>query len=87
MEIKDRLDELEAQLDHMTNRIDHLRDEFVDHIEKENNLKKPLIKDEKIRKAVRAFAEANGLDKVYYSADFVRFSVDPDVSFSFDFYK
>ena len=61
MKTKDRLDELEAQLDHMTNRIDHLRDEFVDHIEKENNLKKPLIKDEKIRKAVKAWADANDI--------------------------
>ena len=47
----------------------------------------PLIKDEKICKAVRAWAEANGLDKVYYSADFVRFSDDPDFSISIDFYK
>ena len=69
MKIKDRLDELEARLDLMTNRIDHLRDEFVDHIEKENNLKEPLIKDEKIRKAVRAWAEACAVEKCHYDGD------------------
>ena len=31
--------------------------------------KEPLIKDEKIRKAVRAWAEANELDEVYLSSN------------------
>lgn len=66
MKTKDRLDELEAQLDHLTNRIDHLRDEFVDHIEKTNRLKEPLIKDENIRKIIRAWADENNTTVVEY---------------------
>lgn len=34
-----------------------LNDEWEDYVQKE-----PLIKDEKVRKAVRAWAEANGID-------------------------
>ena len=68
MKTKDKLDELEAQLDHLTNRIDNLRDEFVDHIEKENNHKERLIKDENICKIIRAWAgENDSMRVVYYS--------------------
>lgn len=66
MKTKDKLDELEAQLNHLTNRIDNLRDKFVSYIEEENKPIKPLIKDEKIRRAVRAWAEANGIERVWH---------------------
>lgn len=36
----------------------------------------PLIKDEKIRKAVRAWAEANGVGAVIYKEDNYRFYAD-----------
>ena len=34
-----------------------------------DDVKEPLIKDEKIRKAVRAWAEANNIRAVYYSPE------------------
>lgn len=34
-----------------------------------DQMKEPLIKDEKIRKAVRAWAEVNSIDRVHYSYD------------------
>ena len=67
MKTKDRLDELEARLDHITNRIDHLRDALVDNIEEVNKLRELMIKDENIRKAVRAWAEINSIEKVLYA--------------------
>lgn len=130
MKTKDRLDEIEAQLDHITNRIDNLRDELVSYNEDKNKTvepkleyepvegekmsineeklemrckqidrrldelerktesigsitatlisnyarescfdepKEPLIKDEKIRKAVRAWAEVNSVEEVLYA--------------------
>ena len=68
MKTKDRLDEIEAQLDHITNRIDNLRDEFIYHIEKENKHKEPLIKDEKIRQCVKLWAYINEFKgKIMYS--------------------
>ena len=42
-------------------KIDALNEEWEDYKPKE-----PLIKDEKIRKAVRAWAEANGFNADYY---------------------
>lgn len=48
------------------------------------NPKQPLIKDEKIRKAVRAWAEANGLKKIYfqYHNDLLYMSFcDPDTDY------
>ena len=49
----------------------------------------PLIKDEKIRKAVRAWAEANGLNAqpIYFSAEYNRFCDAPDFSIAIDFYR
>lgn len=41
-----------------------LNDEWMDYTPR-----KPLIKDEKIRKAVRAWAEANTIRAVYYSPE------------------
>ena len=38
--------------------------------------KEPLIKDEKVRKAVRAWAEANGVGTVLYKEDNYRFYAD-----------
>ena len=46
------------------NSLAELREEWGDYVPKE-----PLIKDEKIRKAVRAWAEANELDEVYLSSN------------------
>ena len=37
----------------------------------------PLIKDEKIRKAVRAWAEANGVEKVTVEKDFSNYTFFP----------
>lgn len=42
--------------------LESLADSFAD-------VKEPLIKDEKIRKVVRAWAEANELDEVYLSSN------------------
>ena len=49
--------------------IDELKEEWEDYAKKE-----PLIKDEKIRKAVRAWAEMLGADKarVVYHAEFIQ---------------
>lgn len=49
----------------------------------------PLIKDEKIRKAVRAWAEANGLDSlpIHYDSIYNRFCDAPDFCVAIDFYK
>lgn len=44
--------------------LSELLDEWEDFAPKE-----PLIKDEKIRKAVRAWAEANNIKAVYYSPE------------------
>lgn len=65
MKTKDKLDELEAQLDHLTNRIDNLRDKFVSYIE-ENKPKEPLIKDEMICKIIRAWVSENDSTRVVY---------------------
>lgn len=46
------------------NSLSELNDEWEDYGPKE-----PLIKDEKIRKAVRAWAEANNIRAVYYSPE------------------
>lgn len=43
------------------NSLAELNEEWEDYKPKE-----PLIKDEKIRKAVRAWAEANGIDRVWH---------------------
>ncbi len=48
----------------MFDSIAELNQEWEDYTQKE-----PLIKDEKIRKAVRAWAEANGIEQVYYLYD------------------
>ena len=48
-----------------------LNSEWEDYAPKE-----PLIKDEKIRKAVRAWAEANGVGVVLYKEDDYRFYAD-----------
>lgn len=39
--------------------------------------KEPLIKDEKVRKAVRAWAEANGVKKVIVEKDFSTYTFYP----------
>ena len=44
--------------------LSELLDEWEDYTPKE-----PLIKDEKIRKAIRAWAEANNIRAVYYSPE------------------
>lgn len=51
--------------------------------------KEPLIKDPKIRKAVRAWAEANGLDSLplHYDSNYNRFCDAPDFSVAIDFYN
>ena len=51
--------------------------------------KEPLINDEKIRKAVRAWAEANGLNAqpIFFSAEYNRFCDAPDFSIAIDFYR
>lgn len=41
--------------------VDEIREEWEDYTPKE-----PLIKDEKIRKAVRAWAELSGVDKCHF---------------------
>ena len=41
-----------------------------------DDVKEPLIKDEKISKAVRAWAEANGVGVVLYKEDNYRFYAD-----------
>ena len=48
-----------------------LNEEWEDYIPAE-----PLIKDEKVRKAVRAWAEANGVGTVLYKEDNYRFYAD-----------
>lgn len=56
--------------------IDELKEEWEDYEPKE-----PLIKDERIRKAVRAWAEAVGVDKVIYqdiSEHYVYFRTELD---------
>ena len=60
--------------------------EFNDEWE---DVTEPLIKDEKIRKAVRAWAEANGLNAqpIYFSAKYNRFCDAPDFSIAIDFYR
>lgn len=40
-------------------------------------LQEPLIKDEKIRKAVRAWAEANGIEQVTVEKDFSSYTFFP----------
>lgn len=48
--------------------------------------KEPLIKDEKIRRAVRAWAEANGVGRVLYMENIYRFSaIDIATSLVVDF--
>lgn len=59
MKIKDKLNELEAQLDHLTNRIDNLRDKFVDHIEKVNKSKEPKLEGD-VREIVKHWAILQG---------------------------
>ena len=51
--------------------LSELNDEWEDYKPAE-----PLIKDEKIRKAVRAWAEANGVGVVLYKEDNYRFYAD-----------
>lgn len=56
--------------------------------EPDSEPKEPLIKDEKIRKAVRAWAEANGVGVVLYKRDNYRFYADDtDVGSIIDFEK
>ena len=50
--------------DNWYNSLAELNEEWEDY-----GLAEPLIKDEKIRKAVRAWAEAQGLTKVYLASD------------------
>ena len=50
------------------NSLTELNNDWEDYEEPE-----PLIKDEKIRKAVRAWAEALDIDRVFYDAKMVRF--------------
>ena len=64
-------------------------DEYVYHSLAELNAdwedyvpKEPLIKDEKIRKAVRAWAEANEIETVEYDEYWVSFRID-DKTISF----
>ena len=51
--------------------LSELLEEWEDYTPKE-----PLIKDDKIRKAVRAWAEANGVGVVLYKEDNYRFYAD-----------
>ena len=46
-----------------------LNEEWEDDVDKDVLSKEPLIKDEKIRKAVRAWAEALGLQEVYCASN------------------
>lgn len=46
--------------------------------------KEPLIKDEKVRKAVRAWAEANGIKKVYITDLGELFSATPQRTIQFE---
>lgn len=56
--------------------------------EEHNPPKEPLIKDEKTRKAVKAWAEANGVGVVLYKRDNYRFYADDtDVGSIIDFEK
>lgn len=48
-----------------------LNDDWEDYVPAE-----PLIKDEKVRKAIRAWAEANGVGVVLYKEDNYRFYAD-----------
>lgn len=47
--------------------------------------KEPLIKDEKIRNAVRAWAEANNITQVSYNAGWNTFRCTGDFVISFDY--
>ena len=59
--------------------IDRLNEEWEDY-------KPPLIKDEKVRKAVRAWAEANEITQVSYDAGWNAFRcTDFVVDFDYDF--
>ena len=50
------------------------------------NPAEPLIKDEKIRKAVRAWAEVNNITQVFYDAEWDAFvSNDFKIEFDYDF--
>lgn len=61
------------------------KDELAEYIERafKPEPSEPLIKDEKIRKAVRAWAEANSLKWAAYSADgkFYDKTIDTEISF------
>lgn len=57
------------------------KDEWV-----EFKVTEPLIKDEGIRKAVRAWAEANCITKVYYDASYNSFRYNGfSINFDYDF--
>ena len=61
--------------------LSELLDEWEDYA-----LKEPLIKDEKIRKAVRAWAEANGITQVSHDACWNAFRCsDFVIAFDYDF--
>lgn len=61
--------------------IDEIHEEWEDYKPAE-----PLIKDEKIRKAVRAWAEANEITQVSYDAEWNAFRcTDFVVDFDYDF--
>ena len=63
--------------------IEEFISEWEDYVPKE-----PLIKNEKIRKAVKAWAEANGVGVVLYKRDNYRFYADDtDVGSIIDFEK
>ena len=89
MKIKDRLDEIEAQLDHITNRIDNLRDKFVTYIKEENKIVEPKLEGE-VREIVRHWANLHGyncLSVVFIKRGSERiFSVaSPDATRSIEF--
>lgn len=51
-----------------------------------DDVKEPLIKDDKIRKALRAWANANGVERVLYMENIYRFSaIDIATSLVVDF--
>lgn len=67
-----------------TDSYDKVEDLLADYAAYERAPKEPLIKDEKIRKAVRAWAEANGLKIIYfqYHNDLLYMSFsDPDADY------
>lgn len=65
--LKDAIDELAKRTASLDDRLNKLENEADVEDNKVLN-KEPLIKDEKIRKAVRAWADGNNIESVHYDA-------------------